>query len=161
MKSLKSLAVIMALSVTWNLNAKPAYGSAGCGLGSVLFSADTKLFQILAGTTNGTYYNQTFGISSGTSNCTNSGIVKAEKEQEVFITANFESLESEIATGKGEKLNAFASLMGCKQNGAFHQVARKNYTQMFQKEEATPVSVLSFMKEEIKKNEALKTSCTI
>src|SRR5262245_61167540 len=59
-----------------------AYGQAGCGLGSMLFGKDnSKLMQVLAATTNGIGGNQSFAIPSGTSNCTEAGVVKAEREQ--------------------------------------------------------------------------------
>ena len=57
------------------------YGMAGCGLGSLLFGNDnTTLMQILAATTNGLFGSQTFGITSGTSNCT-AGLVTPTTRQ--------------------------------------------------------------------------------
>ena len=45
---------------------------AGCGLGSMLFkdNNNTKGVQSTAATTNGTFYNQYLGITSGTLGCT-------------------------------------------------------------------------------------------
>ena len=62
------------------------YGMAGCGLGSILFGAKPGKIQILSGTTNGIYGNQTFGISSGTSNC---DIPEMGQQAAAFITAKF------------------------------------------------------------------------
>ena len=42
---------------------------AGCGLGSMIIQENTKVMQLLAATTNGSFGSQTFGISTGTSNC--------------------------------------------------------------------------------------------
>src|SRR5262245_22752963 len=68
----------------------PGYGAAGCGLGSVFFGSKPGFIQVLAATTNGTSGNQTFGITSGTSNCdTGSGGSASAK---VFIAANREAL---------------------------------------------------------------------
>ena len=53
------------------------YGPAGCGLGSMIFEPDSGFTQVFAATTNGTSGNQTFGITSGTSNCASGGVVKA------------------------------------------------------------------------------------
>jgi hypothetical protein len=89
------------------------YGMAGCGLGSMAFGENTKLNQVLAATTNGTFGTQTFGITSGTSNCTSGGVAKIEKETEMFVEVNYDVLQKEISQGKGETLNSFASLMGC------------------------------------------------
>lgn len=87
---------------------------AGCGLGYVLFgnSDNSKIMQILAATTNGTSGNQTFGMSSGTSGCTEDGAVKFVKEAEVFAEVNLDSLRREMAMGDGEYVRSFAALLG-------------------------------------------------
>lgn len=87
----------------------------GCGLGNlVLGDADfsnTTLGQSFVATTNGTSGNQTFGISSGTSNCeTPSTFVKNERLQE-FVVANIDELAKDIAVGEGESLDTLAELM--------------------------------------------------
>lgn len=86
------------------------YGMAGCGLGSMLI--DKSGSQVSAATTNGTG-SQIFGITTGTSNCTDDGVAINDREQELFTEANFEVLKQEIAMGQGENLLALASLMGC------------------------------------------------
>ncbi|NNE12716.1 MAG: DUF3015 family protein, partial [Ilumatobacter sp.] len=40
-------------------------------------------------TTNGTFGTQTFGITTGTSNCNPAGLVKLEKEREEFAMKNY------------------------------------------------------------------------
>src|SRR4051812_16002049 len=81
------------------------YGMAGCGLGSLVFGQEnTMLKQILAATTNGTFGSQTFGITSGTSNCTTAGVVKAQREQAAFVEVNFRDLKRDMAAGGGEFL---------------------------------------------------------
>ncbi|QQR88624.1 MAG: DUF3015 family protein [Myxococcales bacterium] len=66
-----------------------AYGAAGCGLGSMLIDSDG-FVQVFAATLNGTSGNQTFGITSGTSNCgdTSPNINSAK----AFIQTNREAL---------------------------------------------------------------------
>src|SRR5690606_21045070 len=50
----------------------------GCGLGSKLFEGQRGVApQVLAVTTNGTFGNQTFGISSGTLGCNQDGVVRS------------------------------------------------------------------------------------
>ena len=105
---------------------KGGYGLAGCGLGSMVFEQNEKVQQVLAATTNGTFGTQTFGISSGTSNCSHSGVVTKEKEAEVFVATNFESLHQEMAQGTGENLNALAYLMGCPADD-FSKAVKSNY----------------------------------
>ena len=43
-------------------------------------------------TTNGTFGSQTFGLSTGTSGCTNDGKVWAAQKAEFFVAATFENL---------------------------------------------------------------------
>ncbi|MCK6500698.1 MAG: DUF3015 domain-containing protein, partial [Nitrospira sp.] len=69
------------------LAANPDTGP-GCGLGKLAW-ADYKhqkniAPQVMMATTNGTFGSQTFGISSGTSGCTNDGQVMAEQKTTMF-----------------------------------------------------------------------------
>jgi hypothetical protein len=105
------LIVVAALSVS--SSAFAAYTSAGCGLGTILFKGKSGKAQlILAATTNGTFGNQTFGISSETLECTSSGVVKNDKQTEVYASVNYQRLSREIAQGGGEYLDGLAELMG-------------------------------------------------
>ncbi len=91
------------------------YGTAGCGLGSVIFGNTAGIVQIFAATTNGTSATQTFGITSGTSNCTGGG---AQASIRNFIDANKEVLAKDMARGSGETIKSLASLGGCKNSAA-------------------------------------------
>src|SRR6266513_99342 len=77
---------------------------AGCGLGYLLLSNkdNSKVTQVLGATTNGTFGTQTFGISSGTSGCTEDGAVKVAKATEIYAEVNLDTLRQEIAKGDGE-----------------------------------------------------------
>jgi len=88
----------------------------GCGLGSMIFQDnkqvdDSLLLQVLMATTNSTFGNQTFGITSGTSNCKKpSKIVKDERMKE-FVVANLDELAKDIARGSGETLQSLLDMM--------------------------------------------------
>ena len=87
----------------------------GCGLGTIIFEdapfGDTTLGQSFIVTTNGTSGNQTFGITSGTSNCEQaSSFVKNDRLND-FVVANMDSLAKDIAAGEGEALDTLAELM--------------------------------------------------
>lgn len=99
------------------------YGAAGCGLGSIVFGADRGFVQIFAATTNGSSGSQTFGISSGTSNCVPSSKSEAFNNQREFISNNITVLAKEAAQGDGDTLRAFASTLGCN-TGAYADVAK-------------------------------------
>ena len=111
------------------------YGSAGCGLGSLAFGDQPGGIQIIAATLNGTGV-QTFGITSGTSNCAEDGVAMNEGETNSFAEANFESLKQEMAQGQGDNLQVLASLMGCDAH-ALGSAARSNYGSIFDRSDVT------------------------
>lgn len=108
------------------------YGSAGCGLGSLVFKQNDGT-QILAATTNGTFGSQTFGITFGTSGCNAKGMIKVSMVRESFIEANYKDLSRDVAAGKGEYVTNLAKLYGYTPENAtkFAQVLQKNHTVIF------------------------------
>jgi len=137
------------------------YGMAGCGLGSIVITEKDRMPQVFAATTNSTYFNQWFAITIGTSNCTSGGVVKKEKEQEIFVHLNYESLEREMASGKGEKLDTLANLFGCSNSKEFGSVAKNSYSKLFGSGDNSPSTLLSQLKEEVSKNKNLKSTCQL
>lgn len=137
------------------------YGDAGCGLGSLLFGDKPGPIQILAATTNGSTYNQAFGITSGTSNCDAAGNISAERELGVFAQSNFTDLAKEMATGEGEYLVAFAGLLGCpvELQQQFSAMTQAQYATIFPDSEVTPDQLVSAVKTGIAGNPALSASC--
>lgn len=103
----------------------------GCGLGYVLFANQdngNKVYQILGATTNGTSGNQTFGITSGTSGCTEDGAVKFVKEAEVYAEINLKDISRDMAAGRGEFLDGLASLIGVSDKASFARFTQENYS---------------------------------
>ncbi len=147
------------------------YGDAGCGLGSMLWSEggakgkieNRAVREILASTTNGTFSSQTFGITTGISNCTEKGLVLREKEQELFVEANQDQLAREAAAGQGEYLTALASVMGCGEasQSYFAGQAKARYAEIFGDAEATPVETLDAIKTVIRSDAALAAGCAL
>lgn len=136
------------------------YGMAGCGLGSAVLGPKGGIMQTFAATTNGTSYSQTFGITSGTSNCTESAGAFQKQQQEIFVHVNLKSLEMEMAMGKGEKLNAFAGLLGCpvEKTEAFGNMTRKDYI-LLSKNMNDPTKLLAAVKAGIGKDNGLASAC--
>jgi hypothetical protein len=106
-----------------------AYGTAGCGLGSLLFGNKPGIIQIFAATTNGTSGNQTFGITTGTSNCSDTGGGSASAK--IYIQANREALAKDIARGQGETLANLSTLAGCGNTAAVGPALQKKFTAIF------------------------------
>lgn len=159
---MKKVALLSLLALVVSAPALAAgYKSAGCGLGSMLIQ-DDGIMQIFAATTNGTSANQTFGITSGTSNCTGAGgYVKAEVAQEMYVSSNFDSLSQEMAQGSGEHLSALASLMGCEQNShaQFSAVLKQNYRSIAS-QASTPEQMLQSVKSTVSSDSNLSSSCS-
>lgn len=117
---------------------KGSYGMAGCGLGSLIIKNDN-IIQVLAATTNGSSYSQTFGITTGTSNCKPSSKL-ASIEQKVFVEANYAQLSREAAQGEGEHLKALAELLGC-DHAEFAKFSKANRDEVFAQPETVIESV--------------------
>src|SRR5215471_10783732 len=101
------------------LSAVPAFAFAqqnnvgSCGWGTKLFDGQSGVFpQAFAGITNASTGNQTFAISSGTSGCTQDGVVKSNWKTAMFIDGNKEKLARDMSIGNGEALDSLAKLMG-------------------------------------------------
>jgi hypothetical protein len=136
---------------------------AGCGLGSGLFGPVNEPFaQVLAATTNGTFANQTFGISSGTSNCVSGGVVRAEREQAAFAEMNFRDLKQNMAAGGGEYLRSFATLLGCDESAkpAFYRMTQERFEAIVPSESTAPIDVVFATKAEVKAHPDLARACS-
>jgi hypothetical protein len=111
------------------------YGTAGCGLGSIVLGDKPGFTQVFAATTNGTSGSQTFGITSGTSNCGSGG-----KSAVMFIEANKASLANDIARGQGETLSSLAKIYGIKDSSAMGSALQKSQATIFASQDATAIS---------------------
>jgi hypothetical protein len=118
-------AILLAAPLTY----AAGYGAAGCGLGSMVFGSQPGLVQILAATTNGTFASQTFGITTGTSNCGAMGGGQASTK--AFIDANREALAKDISRGQGETIANLSVLAGCSDASAVGAELQKNFQSIF------------------------------
>src|SRR4026209_1382060 len=149
-----SVAVLFGMRAGLALAANPDTGP-GCGLGKLAWSdySHQKNIgpQVLMATTNGTFWSQTFGISSGTSGCTNDGKVMAEQKTTMFAQLNFENLSQEMAQGQGEHLASLATLMGVPSahQAEFFAMTQEKYTTLVQAGEASPVAMIKALNEAV------------
>jgi len=162
MKKLIMIGALVLSLVSFSGSAFAAgYGDAGCGLGSIVFGNEQGGVQVLAATLNGTGI-QTFGITTGTSNCNPAGLVKLEKEREEFAEKNYPTLVKEMAMGEGENLDTLASLYGCSQNSHadFGSLVQENFSTIVKSESTTSQEMLSSLQSEISGHAVLSKSCT-
>jgi hypothetical protein len=115
------------------------YGTAGCGLGSILFGNKPGIVQILAATTNGLSGNQTFAITTGTSNCEDSA--PSAENTKAFVQANREAVAKDIARGSGETISSLSTLAGCSDPAAVGATLQKEFKRIFPNEQVSDVSV--------------------
>lgn len=91
-----------------------AIDSTGCGLGSMAWRGQSGILpQVAAATTNGTFGNQTFGITFGTSGCDPNGRITGGTQKMVlaFLENNLEQFAMDAAAGEGETLATLAGIM--------------------------------------------------
>ena len=125
----------------------------GCGLGKLAWS-DYKnqkniAPQVMMATTNGTFGSNTFGISFGTSGCTNDGVVMKTSQVDMFASLNFENLSEDMAQGRGEHLASLATLLGvpAEQQAEFFAMTQDKYTTLIQSGETTPVAMVKALQD--------------
>lgn len=129
-----------------------------CGWGSKLFAGQRGIApQVLAVTTNGTSGNQTFAITSGTSGCTQDGVVSSNWKTAAFIDGNMNKLALDMSRGQGESLSSMASLLGVKAADAesFNVAMQKNFTTIFSSADVTSVQVAAAVKQVLQADQAL------
>ena len=117
----------------------------GAGLGTVIFEGqDGLISQVCAATTNGLYGNQTFAITSGTSNATRPDSLVQNESLERFVRENMDALAADIATGKGETLGTLVELMAVPkpERAAFQQHLQSNFGKIYASADVPSVDVL-------------------
>ncbi len=129
------LIMVAALSLFAASYASANQMNTGCGVGTMIFQ-DTKdqstLVQVLAMTTNGTFMN-TFGVTTGTSECKQPSKVVQNERLNEFVQANMDELARDISAGKGETLSTVAELMGVPsaQRDGFNKNLQAHFQQIF------------------------------
>ncbi|MDA2909483.1 DUF3015 domain-containing protein [Nitrospiraceae bacterium AH_259_D15_M11_P09] len=128
----------------------------GCGMGKMAWAEYKKQKniapQMMMASTNALFSNW-LAIATGTSGCTNDGIIMAEHKVNVFAATNFENVSQDMARGQGEHLASLATLMGVPedQQAEFFTLAQDKYTTLIQSGETTPVAMLKAL------NDAMET----
>lgn len=129
-----------------------------CGWGSKVFAGQKGVVpQVLAATTNGTSGNQTFGVSTGTSGCTQDGAVSSTWKTAMYIDGNKSKLAQDMSKGSGESLESLAQLIGVKDadKAAFYQVTKENFAKIFVGEQASAEQIALGLKQVLAANSAL------
>ena len=135
------LVTVVLSGVGWAVDQK----NTGCGLGSIVFEGQNGLVsQTFAATSNGTSGNQTFGITSGTSNCEQYTSFTYNKKLNTFVADNMDNLARDIARGQGEYLNTLAVLMEVPdtQKGVFRSHMQAHFSDIYTSDKVTHSEVV-------------------
>ena len=103
--------LLLATLVAGSISYAYAYGTAGCGLGSMVIGDKPGFNQIFASTLNGSSGSQTFGMTSGTSNCGENQELSKDENLAKFIQTNMDEIAFDISKGNGEYLDTMASYL--------------------------------------------------
>ena len=136
----KIISLIAAIGLTTGVYANE---NTGCGLGSlIIHNQNTVALQVLAATTNGTSGSQTFGITSGTSNCAKPNNFVSNDKLNRFVSENMDELALDISSGKGETLSTVAKLMNVENTAAFSSKLQANFSNIYTSENVTSATVI-------------------
>ena len=132
----KLLIVTLLLTVAAPALAGQGASNTGCGLGTVLWgnqSDGSVISQSLQATTNGTFGNQTFGITSGTLGCDQPANLIKNDRLLAFTADNLDLLARDIAAGQGETLATVAELLEVPSadQSAFNAALQSNFEKIF------------------------------
>ncbi len=126
---MKNLSLALALILMGSLASAASdgkIGPAGCGLGNLLMGSTGS--QVSAATTNDTGV-QTFGITTGTSNC---GPGLFSSQMDIFVESNKVALSNDAARGQGETIAVLTNMMGCQDAKAVGATLKANYGEIFE-----------------------------
>jgi hypothetical protein len=162
---MKKILLVAAIAVAPSFAMAAGENNIGsCGWGAKLFDGQSGVApQVLGATTNGTFGNQTFGITSGTSGCTQNGTVHSTWKTAMFIDGNKEQLARDMSKGSGETLDSLATLIGVRaeHRTAFNRVTKEHFAQIFSGE-ASSAQVTAALKQVLSQDaELAQYSATI
>ena len=148
---MRKLVAVVAVAALFPAVAIAQQNNVGsCGWGSKVFDGQSGVFpQALAGITNATFGNQTFGVSTGTSGCTQDGTVRSTWKTAMFIDGNKERLARDMSVGEGEALDSLAHLLGVEQadRAAFSRIARDNMQRIFPSDQAGTEQIVTALRQ--------------
>ncbi len=134
---MKKLAVFMSVSLlaASSFAAGTIRDNCGCGLGTMALGDNppTLISELGATFLNGLFGTQTFGITSGTSECERPADFASNARIQQYVADNIDQLAADIAVGQGESLNALADLMSVQANdrAALYTSLQSNFDNIF------------------------------
>ncbi len=117
----------------------------GCGVGAMIFKGQNgPAPHILAATTNGSFGNQTFGMTFGTLGC---DTTKSVVSMAMYMDTNMDKVAMDMSRGQGENLETLAVLLGVElqDRARFREVMQNNFAAIFPTAETTSDQAVATM----------------
>ncbi len=152
-KTLIVPALLLSVGVAGAVESPDMRSNVGIGLGTMLFEAmgytDSIFAQTLAATTNGSFCNQLFFITTGTGGATKTDGIVNNRPLRDFVRDNFDTLSRDIAAGSGESLATLAELAGIAEadRAAFNAKLQAGFDQLFPSADVTSDQVVDRLAE--------------
>lgn len=146
----------LALALTHAPTAAHAqgYGAAGCGLGALLIGSKPGIVQVFAATTNALFFNQTFGITTGTLGC-GAGAIGGVASAKTYVETNRQAFAKDVARGQGETIANLSQLGGCADTDAVGARLQASFKVVFPSARASDVEVSAAAIEVLRTDPAL------
>ncbi|MDR2337752.1 MAG: ComEC/Rec2 family competence protein [Deltaproteobacteria bacterium] len=157
-KMKKTILTLITLAVPLSLaNADGQNNNVGsCGWGSKLFAGQRGIApQVFAATTNGTSGNQTFAITSGTSGCTQDGLVTSNWKATAFIEANKTQFARDVARGSGDTIASLGKILNIKDEDQelFVKILKDNFGKIFANADVSTEDIVLALQNVLSENE--------
>lgn len=148
MKKLIAGALLMGASTL-------AFAQPGCGVGAMIWKGQSGIApHVLAATTNGTFGNQTFGMTTGTLGCQTNQSVQS---MAMYMESNIDKVARDMSRGSGENLDTLAVLLGVDEadRDAFRNALQDNFATIFPSSDTTSGEAVDAIVALLEKDEAL------
>lgn len=132
-----------------------AFAQPGCGVGAMIWKGQSGAApHILAATTNGTFGNQTFGMTTGTLGCQTN---EAVQSMAMYMDSNVDKVARDMSRGTGENLDTLAVLLGvdAADRETFRKVLQDNFATIFPSSETTSGEAVDAIVALLEQNESL------
>ncbi|WNC70903.1 DUF3015 domain-containing protein [Thalassotalea psychrophila] len=135
-----------------------APGGANCGWGNMLFEGQSGTApHIVASFTNGSTFNNTFGMTFGTNGCSTQGTLTYGGKEMIDVSLIMDEFTEDVARGDGEAITAVAVSIGVEEQDRanFKRSMHDNFDKMFPSEDVTTEHVVQTMFEVMESDEQL------
>ncbi len=145
MRKLGVLAAAACFGLAFASVASADKSNVGCGIGTLIFEGkDGLVSQVFAATTNASFGNQTFGITSGTLECQKAPTLMSYERLNRFVGDNMDNLAMDISRGQGEYLATLAVLLDVPvpERPALYSRLQENFARIYTSDDVTQIDVI-------------------